>query len=391
MLEKVAREENLAECCSLGKLSITDRLSLINLIHEGIRHGGEDAPIASNLYEELWNLVDATVSGAKIDKLNGSRSTKGFKAFEINSEAGETLGRMNMLYLNKPVPCFYLVYVEVGAPFRNKGLGNLILKEFRNFLIEKSAIGVLDNIIPRDDPTFEIYQKLEWIPFRDISDSPAVSNGADDAYMVYVPPSFSGKDLKDSIVKLVHHIRRKRPSIDMRDNEFMVQRTIEEFKELYQALLTYFEAQMVSGNYDSLMRFMFTRYITKLLGFRRRISQLLGYTGGESMEQISLDQAIMDMPAQSYGPIELKSRTCFVSGDRELWLLLPEQLKSNPARYIESLPNYCRPSFRSWLKRNGKTIHGTLTLGDMIDLGFDPTRLKEIELNGEDFILNGPS
>ena len=123
MLEKVALEKNSTDCGSLRKLSITDRLSLINLIHEGIRHGGTDNPVASNLYEELWNLVDATVSGAKIDKLRGNRSTKGFKTFEINSETGENLGRMNMLYLNKPVPCFYLVYVEVGAPFRNKGLG----------------------------------------------------------------------------------------------------------------------------------------------------------------------------------------------------------------------------------------------------------------------------
>ncbi|MDQ1284717.1 MAG: hypothetical protein QG663_120 [Thermodesulfobacteriota bacterium] len=114
---------------------------------------------------------------------------------------------------------------------------------------------------------------------------------------------------------------------------------------------------------------------------------MLGYTGGESMEQISLDPAIRDMPAQSYGPIELKSRTCFVSGDRELWLLLPEQLKSNPARFIEALPNYNRPSFVFWLKQNGKTIHDPLTLGDMIDLGFDPTRLKEIELNGANFIF----
>ncbi|MFH0958189.1 MAG: MBL fold metallo-hydrolase, partial [Pseudomonadota bacterium] len=380
-------EEESTECGSLRKLSITDRLSLINLIHEGMRHGGADSPVAPNLYEELWNLVDTTVSGAKIDKLNGNRSTRGFKTFEINSEAGENLGRMNMLYLNKPVPCFYLVYVEVGAPFRNKGLGNLILKEFRNFLIEKSAIGVLDNIIPREDPTFEIYRKLDWIPFREVSEFAAVSNGSDDAYMIYVPPSLSGKDLKDSIVKLVHHIRRKRPAIDMRDNEFMVQRTIEEFKELYQALLTYFSDQIASGNHDSLMRFMFTRYITKLLGFRRRISQLLGYTGGESMEQISLDHAIREIPAQSYGPIELKSRTCFVAGDRKLWLLLPEQLKSNPARYIEALPNYNRPSFVSWLQQNRKTTLDSLTLGEMIDLGFDPTRLKEIKLNGADFIF----
>jgi hypothetical protein len=173
----------------------------------------------------------------------------------------------------------------------------------------------------------------------------------------------------------------------MRDNEIMVQRTIEEFKDLYRALLAYFSDQKDSEETDSLKRFMFTRYVTKLLGFRRRISQLLGYTGGESMEQIPLSPSIRDIPAKSYGPAGLKNKTCFLSGDRELWLHLPELLKSNPARFIEALPNYRRPSFMSWLSKNGKTTQDALTLGDLIDLGFDPTRLKEIQIDGASLIF----
>jgi len=57
-----------------------------------------------------------------------------------------------MLYLRKPIPCYYLVYVEVGGPFRRKGLGNRILEYFKDFLVEKSAIGILDNIIPKKSP-----------------------------------------------------------------------------------------------------------------------------------------------------------------------------------------------------------------------------------------------
>ncbi len=387
MLENVSMEESSIKDSSLKKLNITDRLALIGLIHDGIRHGSEDSPVATDLYEELWDLVNTTVSGAKIDKLNVGKANKGFRTLEINSEDGANLGRLNMLYLNKPIPCYYLVYVEVSPPFRNKGLGNLILREFKDFLIEKSAIGALDNIIPSDDPTFEIYRKLDWRSFRELTGGQELENGNDDAYMIYVPPAFNGKDLKDPIIKLVHHIKRKRPSIDMRDNEQMVQRTIEEFKDLYQALLIYFRDQLDSGKHDSLMRFMFTRYITKLLGFRRRISQLLGYTGGESMEQISLDFSVRNMPAQSYGPAELRNRTCFVSGDRELWLRLPEQLKANPARFIEALPNYKRPSFIEWLKQNNKNPEDSLTLGDLLDIGFDPTRLKELEIDGESFIF----
>ena len=54
---------------------------------------------------------------------------------------------------------------------------------------------------------------------------------------------------------------------------------------------------------------------------------------------------------------------------------------------IETLPNYQRPSFKSWLTSQGKTSGDDLTLGDLMDLGFDPTRLKEFSLDGEDFIF----
>ncbi len=74
--------------------------------------------------------------------------------------------------MKKPIPCYYLVYVEVAVPFRNKGLGNKILQAFREFLIEKSAIGILDNIIPKDDPTFDIYTKLDWQPIDAVMGRP---------------------------------------------------------------------------------------------------------------------------------------------------------------------------------------------------------------------------
>ena len=118
-----------------GRLSINDRLALIDLISEGARHQSADSPLVADLFNELWTLVDATASGAKIDRLTGKGPHNGFKAFEITAETGENLGRLNMLYLNKPIPCYYLVYVEVTGPFRSKGLGNRILKAFRDFLI----------------------------------------------------------------------------------------------------------------------------------------------------------------------------------------------------------------------------------------------------------------
>lgn len=367
------------------RLGLNDRLALISLINEGVRLGTSDSPMVADLFSELGNLVDATVSGAKIDRLKPEGDHNGFKVFEINAETGENLGRLNMLYLKKPIPCYYLVYVEVAAPFRKKGLGNRILLAFRDFLIEKSAVGILDNIIPEEEPTYDIYLKLDWKSVEEITGTP-VADG-DSQYMVFVPPALAERNLRDAILKLVHHLTRKRPTIDMRDNELMVRRTIDEFKELYAALVKYFEEGIRRGENDSFMRFMFTRFVTKYLGFRRRISHLLGYTGGESLEQIVLDSEVRALPVQSYAPRDLAGSPFFQTGDKELWLHLPEALKKFPARIIESLPNYRRPNLVSWMEEKGISSSDTLTIGDLLDLGFDPTRLKEITIEGSDFIF----
>jgi hypothetical protein len=132
---------------------------------------------------------------------------------------------------------------------------------------------------------------------------------------------------------------------------------------------------------------MFTRFVTKLVSFRRRIGTLLGYTGGESIEQIVLNPAIAELPVRTYPPSELHGKTPSVSGDKELWLRLPDTLKKHPARFIESLPNYNRPSLSSWLKERGMFPTDKLTIGDLLSLGFDPTRLKEIVIDHEKFIF----
>ena len=41
----------------------------------------------------------------------------------------------------------------------------------------------------------------------------------------------------------------------------------------------------------------------------------------------------------------------------------------------------------AWLDERGKSYSDALTLGDLMDLGFDPTRLKEITIDGEEFIF----
>ncbi len=366
-------------------LSLNERLGLISLIDEGMRLGSPGSPALSDLFNNLWDLVQATVSGSKINRLKPEDTQNGFRVFEINSESGENLGRLNMLYLKKPLPCYYLVYVEVAAPFRKNGLGNRILESFREFLVRKSAVGLLDNIIPEEDPTFDIYQKQAWEPLEAVIGDALSDEGSN--YMIYIPPRLQGKPIRESVIKLVHHLKRKRAAIDMRDNEMMVQRTIREFKDLYAALLTYFKEDIQQGRALGLMRFMFTRFVTKMIAFRRRIGGLIGYTGGESMEQIVLDPEIAALPVQSYAPQDLPAKPSFVTGDTALWLQLPEALKNHPAHFIESLPNYRRPSLLAWLKEKGRDSAQGLTIGDLLDLGFDPTRLKEMTFQGEPYIF----
>ncbi len=70
-----------------------------------------------------------------------------------------------------------------------------------------------------------------------------------------------------------------------------------------------------------------------------------------------------------------------------MWLNLPEELKQFPARMVDALPNYRRPSLVAWLEETGRSSTDPLTIGDLLDLGFDPTRLKEVTLGGKEFII----
>ncbi len=366
-------------------LGLNERLGLMGLINEGMRSGSSETPVVADLFHDLWHLVDATVSGSKISRLKPEDTQNGFQVFEINSANGENLGRLNMLYLKKPIPCYYLVYVEVAGPFRRKGLGSRILEYFRDFLVENAAIGILDNIIPEEDPTYGIYFKLGWEPLEAFVGDGILAR--DNHFMIYVPPRLRGKQLREPISKMVFHLKRKRAAIDMRDNEVMVQRTIAEFKDLYIALLAYFDAEIGKGKPGSLMRFMFTRFVTKLISFRRRIGSLIGYTGGDSLEQILLAPEVAAIQMKTYPPSELTGDHPTVTGDLELWRRLPEMLRNHPARVIESLPNYGRPSLMSWLKERRMIPSDRLTIGNLMDLGFDPTRLKEISIGDEKFIF----
>ncbi|OPX95384.1 MAG: hypothetical protein A4E58_02129 [Syntrophorhabdus sp. PtaB.Bin006] len=336
-------------------------------------------------FRGLSALFDRTVRGSKIEHFRPRDDCRHFHTLEIHSEKGENLGYANMLYLKRVIPCYYLVYVEVMPSFRGLGLGNRILTTFMEFVREKRAVGLLDNIVPADEPTYEIYMKLGWKVLSDFS-----GNGGSDEwtnYMVYIPESIQSAHLKDHLTRILFNLTKRRSVIDMHDNEDMVKRTIEEFRSVYQALIQLFDDEHTSGASNPLMRFMFTRLATQLIGFRRRIATLIGYTGGESLSQISFSDRINELPIQPYSPWNLEEEDAGVWGDEGVLRNLPGELKEEPTFFIEGLPFYRRPYLNSHAERVGTGPTRPLKISDLFDLGLDPTRLKEFHHEGVDYIF----
>jgi hypothetical protein len=205
--------------------------------------------------------------------------------------------------------------------------------------------------------------------------------------MAFVPDSLKTQDLKNKMVKFVFALNMKRPVIDMHDNEDMVKRTIEEFRSVYQALEELFHSEISSGILNPLMQFMFTQWTTKLIGFRRRISTLIGYTGGESLEQISFSDRIKELNIQPYSLWKLGEDHVGVWGDKEVLSNLPQNLREEPTLFIEDLPFYKRPYLNDWMGKTRTSPSQPLKISDLFDLGFDPTRLREFYYDGADYIF----
>ncbi len=337
------------------------------------------------VFDGLDELIGRTVHGTRIKHFAPQRGRRPFHSFEIHTEGGETLGYLNMIYLRKPLPCYYLVYVEVLPPFRDRGLGNMILKAFRDFAADEGALGLLDNIIPVEEPTYDIYTKLGWKSLEELVGDSMV-NG-DGHYMVFIPSSIKLHDFKGQLLKLLYKIKQKRPIIDMHDNESMVKRTILEFQSVYTVLEQLFETELSTGISTPFMRFMFTKFVTKVLGFRRRIATLLGFTGGESLEQISISDRIKDLSLQSYSLWDSKEEQIETWGDERIIQSLPEDLKKNPTLYIESLPLYRRPYLMPWVEKKGVNSSLNLKISDLLELDFDPTKLREFRHEEADYIF----
>jgi hypothetical protein len=132
---------------------------------------------------------------------------------------------------------------------------------------------------------------------------------------------------------------------------------------------------------------MFTRLTTKLIGFRRRIATLVGFTGGESLEQISFSDQIKGLHIQPYSLWRLQEDHVGIWGDQKILRNLPNKLKDEPTFFIEGLPFYKRPYLYDWMKKMGAHPFQPLKISDLLNLGFDPTRLREFHHQGVDYIF----
>lgn len=62
-----------------------------------------------------------------------------------------------------------------------------------------------------------MYSKLGFVPVQQMVGEEIANGGGN--YMVWIPSSVRIQDLRDKMIKLLFNLRKKRPVIDMKDNE----------------------------------------------------------------------------------------------------------------------------------------------------------------------------
>jgi hypothetical protein len=83
----------------------------------------------------------------------------------------------------------------------------------------------------------------------------------------------------------------------------------------------------------------------------------------------------------------LENEDVEIWGDKRILRDLPSGLKEEPTLFIEGLPLYERPYLHNWMKKMKNRLSQSLKIADLLDLGFDPTRLREFRHVGVDYIF----
>lgn len=112
--------EGIGERFKRARIGLKDALAVIDMTLED-ELMKPDNLFPYEAFEGLNELIDRTVRGTKIERFRPKDGREPFHTFEIHTAEGEVIGYLNMIYLRKPIPSYYLVYVEVLPPFRKGG------------------------------------------------------------------------------------------------------------------------------------------------------------------------------------------------------------------------------------------------------------------------------
>jgi hypothetical protein len=93
------------------------------------------------------------------------------------------------------------------------------------------------------------------------------------------------------------------------------------------------------------------------------------------------------LPIQPYSLWGSKEGQAEIWGEEGIIRTLPEELKKEPTQYIEDLPLYRRPYLSSWMDKEKEGRFVNLKIRDLLELTFDPTKLREFHHAGVEYVF----
>ncbi|MCR4312101.1 MAG: GNAT family N-acetyltransferase [Candidatus Uhrbacteria bacterium] len=75
---------------------------------------------------------------------------------------GELAGFAEMVYFGKPVPMYYLEYMQINESHRGKGYGGELIEQVNAFIKDKGKMGLLVNAIEEDKASHDMYLAHGW-------------------------------------------------------------------------------------------------------------------------------------------------------------------------------------------------------------------------------------
>lgn len=79
----------------------------------------------------------------------------------VDSEGG-LAGFAELVYFGKPVPAYYLEYMQTNPSHRGKGFGVELIEQVNAFLVSKGKMGVLVDAVEPGTAAHGVYERHGW-------------------------------------------------------------------------------------------------------------------------------------------------------------------------------------------------------------------------------------